>query len=59
MEPHSPEGLEQIALRGAAELGVELSEEVTALVAEQAGGDARNALSILELAVQTAHAEGV
>ena len=31
------------------ELGVELSPEV-ALVAEQAGGDARNALSILELA---------
>ena len=59
LEPHSPEGLERIALRGAEELGVELSEEVTALIAEQAGGDARNALSILELAVQTARAEGV
>ena len=59
LEPHSPEGLERIALRGATELGVELSKEVTALIAEQAGGDARNALSILELAVQTARAEGV
>ena len=58
LEPHSPEGLEQIARRGAEELGVELSPEVLALVAERAGGDARNALSILELATQTAHAEG-
>ena len=59
LEPHSPEGLERIALRGAEELGVDLSKEVTALIAERAGGDARNALSILELAAQTARAEGV
>ena len=58
LEPHSPEGLEQIARRGADELGVELRPEVVALVAEQAG-DARNALSILELAAQTARAENV
>ncbi len=58
LEPHSPEGLERIARRGADELGVELTPEVAALVAERAGGDARNALSILELASQTARAEG-
>jgi putative ATPase len=59
LEPHSPEGLERITRRGAEELDVELSPEVTALIAERAGGDARNALSILELATQTARAEGV
>src|ERR687898_425166 len=59
LEPHSPDGLERIARRGADELGVELTSEVVALVAERAGGDARNALSILELATQTARAEGV
>ena len=58
LEPHSPEGLERIARRGAEELGVELTSEVASLVAERAGGDARNALSILELASQTARAEG-
>ena len=59
LEPHSDEGLRRIARRGAEELGAELTDDVEALVAELAGGDARNALSILELAVQTARAEGV
>src|SRR5581483_6756148 len=40
--------------RGAAELGVTLSEEVEQLVARRGGGDARSALAILELAAQTA-----
>ena len=56
--PHSPEGLEQIARRGADELGVELSPEV-ARSSPSGREEARNALSILELATQTARAENV
>ena len=59
LEPHSAEDLRTIVRRGATELGVEPTDEVVALVAELSGGDARNALSILELAVQTARAENV
>ena len=59
LEPLTTDELRRIVARGAVELGVELTDEVEALVAELAGGDARNALSILELAVQTARAEGV
>ena len=44
--------------RGADELGTEVSDEVVELIARRAGGDARNALNILELASQTAMAEG-
>jgi putative ATPase len=58
LEPLSNDELRLIARRGADELGVELTEEVVSLIAELAGGDARNALSILELAAQTARAEG-
>jgi putative ATPase len=57
LEPLTTDELRRIVKRGASELGVELADEVEALVAELAGGDARNALSILELAVQTARAE--
>src|SRR5215210_8534474 len=49
LEPHDEDDLVEIARRGAAALAAELSEDVVALVAELAGGDARNALSILEL----------
>ena len=59
LEPLTTGELRQIVARGAVELGVEPTDEVEALVAELAGGDARNALSILELAMQTARAEGV
>jgi putative ATPase len=45
--------------RGAAELGATVSPEVEELIAQRAGGDARNALNILELTVETARAEGV
>jgi putative ATPase len=44
--------------RGAAALGVEVSSEVEELIAQRAGGDARNALNILELSVATAAADG-
>jgi len=59
LEPHDREDLELLARRGTSELGVELTDDVITLVAERGGGDARNALAILELAVQTAQAEGV
>jgi putative ATPase len=59
LEPLSEEELALIVRRGADALEAELSEDLVALVARRAGGDARNALNILELAVQTARAEGV
>jgi putative ATPase len=58
LEPLSEEELQVVASRGAEELGAELSDELVSLVARRAGGDARNALNILELAWQTAQAEG-
>ncbi len=59
LEPLSEEELALIVRRGAEELGTEIEDSLVALVARRAGGDARNALNILELAVQTARAEGV
>jgi putative ATPase len=58
LEPLGEEELRVIVARGVEALGAELPEEVSTLVARRAGGDARNALNILELAVQTARAEG-
>jgi len=54
----SQEELGEIVRRGAAELEVELGPDLEAFVARRAGGDARTALGILELAAQTARAEG-
>jgi putative ATPase len=59
LEPLSLEDLALVVKRGAAELGAEVPEELVALVAGKAGGDARAALNTLELAWQTAQAEGV
>jgi putative ATPase len=56
-----PLGEEELALitrRGAQEIGTAIDAEVIELIARRAGGDARNALNILELAAQTARAEG-
>jgi putative ATPase len=58
LEPLSQDELEVIVRRGSAELGLELSDRLVSSIASQAGGDARNALNILELAAQTAAAEG-
>jgi putative ATPase len=58
LEPLAPPELERVVERGAAALGAELPDGVAAAVAAKAGGDARSALSILELAVVTARAEG-
>ena len=56
LEPLSEQELEEIARRGAAALGIEIPEELVSLIARRAGGDARNAYNILELASQTAAA---
>ena len=58
LEPHSVDTLREVVRRGAAALEVEVSPEVEELIATRAGGDARNALNILELSVETARAEG-
>jgi putative ATPase len=54
LEPLSEEELATVVERGAAQLGVDLPGDLIMLVAQRAGGDARNALNILELATQTA-----
>jgi putative ATPase len=59
LEPHSVETLRGVVRRGAAELDAAVSQEVEEMIAQRAGGDARNALNILELTVETARAEGV
>ena len=57
LEPLSEEELDVIVRRGAAELGATVPDELVGLIVRRAGGDARNALNILELAWQTATAE--
>jgi putative ATPase len=46
--------LERVIARGEAALGITLSEDLRTLVARRAGGDARNALNILEAAAAAA-----
>ena len=58
LEPHSIETLRAVVRRGAAELAAEVPPDVEELIAQRAGGDARNALNILELSVETARAAG-
>src|SRR5207244_9011569 len=53
LEPLSEDELAQVVHRGAAALEAEPGDELVALIARRAGGDARNALNILELAVRT------
>jgi len=55
----SEEDIAVVVRRGAAALDAEGGEEVVELIAERAGGDARAALQILELAHETARAERV
>jgi putative ATPase len=54
----SEDDLLTILRRGAEHLGIELGSEPADLIAGRAGGDARAALQILELAHETARAEG-
>jgi putative ATPase len=58
LESLSPEALQEVVHRGTHELGTELSPELEELIARRAGGDARSALNIVELAADTARAEG-
>jgi putative ATPase len=58
LEPLSTEELATVARRGAAELGAEIPDELVALIATRAGGDARSVHNIVELALQTAQASG-
>jgi len=59
LEPLSEDELREVVRRGAVELGVTLPADVEQLIARRAGGDARTALTVLELAAQTAADEGV
>jgi len=54
LEPLRPDELAVVIRRGAAELKVDVSDEVVAAIVERAGGDARTALSILELSADAA-----
>ena len=58
LEPLSIGELETIVRRGAAELSADVTDELVHLIAARAGGDARSAYNIVELAWQTAHATG-
>ncbi len=58
LEPHSDDDLETIVRRGATALGADVSPDLVRLIARRAGGDARNALNIVELAWQTAASAG-
>jgi putative ATPase len=57
LEPLDEAELEAVVRRGAAALQVDVPDEIVSSVADRAGGDARAALSILELAFETARAE--
>ena len=57
--PHTPADLTLLVERGAADLHAELGEGMAGAIAEAAGGDARAALAILELATSTARSRGI
>jgi len=54
LEPLAQEEVEEIVRRGVAFLDASVPDELVASIARHAGGDARSALNILELAWQTA-----
>jgi putative ATPase len=58
LEPLSDEDLAEVTRRGAAALGAEVPEKLVELISRRAGGDARAALNVLELAWATARSEG-
>ncbi len=58
LEPLEDEDLLLVIARGAAELDADVPDAVALRIAQVSGGDARNALNILELATQTSRAEG-
>jgi putative ATPase len=58
LEPLSDLEVAAVVARGAAELEIEVPEDVVEAIVRKAGGDARSALATLELSWQTAVAEG-
>ncbi len=58
LERHSDEDVAELVRRGATALGAQVPDELVPLIAASAGGDARSAYNILELAWLTAQAEG-
>ena len=58
LEPLSLDELAVVVRRGAEELDASVPDELVALIAQRAGGDARAALNIVELAWRTADSEG-
>ncbi len=59
LESLGEEELVEVVRRGAEAIGAEVTSEVARLIAVRAGGDARSALSTVEIAWETARAEGV
>jgi putative ATPase len=59
LEPLGEEELAIVVRRGTKAIEAVVPDELVALIVRRAGGDARNALNILELSWQTAVAEGV
>jgi putative ATPase len=57
--PLTADEIGTVIRRGEATLGIELSPEVRSLMVRRAGGDARSALTILEVAAATAGADPV
>jgi putative ATPase len=58
LQPLSDDDLAVVVRRGTGSLGAEVPAELVDVIARRAGGDARAALNILELAWQTAQSEG-
>jgi putative ATPase len=58
LEPLSTDDLAVVVRRGAEELSTNVPDGLALLIAQRAGGDARAALNILELASRTAESEG-
>jgi putative ATPase len=59
LEPLNDDEVEVVVRRGAAALDADVPDPLVALIARRAGGDARTALNIIELAHETASADGV
>jgi len=58
LEPLTEEDLEIVVRRAIPEVDADVSDPIVKLIVQRAGGDARNALNIIEFAAQTARAEG-
>ena len=57
LQPLAREEVEVIVRRGAESLGADVPDELVELISVKAGGDARSALNVLELAWSTAQSE--